>query len=430
MTRFLGRATLLACLAAPVAAQPHPTWFFTSGGSNTNPIVLGSITSAGVVSTIMPVTSLPANVYGQNGTLEYDDDTFAMTMISKVMNASVFRVDSVGQILQTIQVDGTNPQQGGGFSYGITQNQDGELVVILGNGGGSSAAVLAIDATSTVRTLHTGTPLVAPTAIATDIDTGAYAVYDSRTRTVYRLAPDGSSITAVTSLASTVTSSGYQLTQDIRSGDFLLGAGVSNVGAIMRIGQAGGSTTVSVAGWAVYGAHPDRASRPTPTAIYSSARPYGFYTADLQTGAVTTINANLPTTSFPSIFAPRELTTVKTGNGRWDVRLRCRGEAGNGYAIALALSGARPGFTLPDGRHLCFNADKLTTLSLDGTLASVFTNNIGTLNAFDRAIATLDVSALPGVTGSGARLFIQAITQNPAAPLTIQTVPDAVAITL
>lgn len=429
MSRLFGRAMLIALLATPVVAQPHPMWFFTSGGSNTNPVVLGSITSGGAVSTILQVASLPANVYGQNATLEHDDDTFAMTIISKVMNASVLRVDSVGQILQTIQVDSTNPQQGGGFTYGIAQNQDGEHIVILGNGGGSTADVLAIDVTSTIRTLHSGAPLVAPTAVAIDIDTGGYAIYDTRNRAVYMLAPDGATITSITSLATGVTSSGHQLSQDLRSGDFLLGAGVNQTAAIMRI-NVGGVTTVSVSGWSVYGLHPDRASRTAPTAIYSSARPYGFYTADLNTGAVTTINGGLPTTAYPSVFPPRELASVKTGTGQWTVRLRCRGEAGNGYAIALSLSGVRPGVPLPDGRHLCFNIDKLSTLSLNGTLGSVFANNIGTINALDRAVATLDVTSLPGVAGSGARVFLQAITQSPSAPLTIQTIPDPIAITL
>ena len=83
--------------------------------------------------------------------------------------------------------------------------------------------------------------------------------------------------------------------------------------------------------------------------------------------------------------------------------------------FALGISGCKPGFSLPDGRVVPTKPDNLTIATVQFPLPPLLTGNIGTLNAFDEAIVTLDLNRL-GAAVKGFRLHAAALTIDPAAP--------------
>ena len=84
------------------------------------------------------------------------------------------------------------------------------------------------------------------------------------------------------------------------------------------------------------------------------------------------------------------------------------GEANVGYIAALSVTGVRPPVVLPDGRRIRFSPDAITRASLAGRLAPFFTGHTGFLDASGRAIARIDVSRFPRL--SGVTVWIQAAT--------------------
>jgi hypothetical protein len=99
------------------------------------------------------------------------------------------------------------------------------------------------------------------------------------------------------------------------------------------------------------------------------------------------------------------------------------------YALALSLSGVRPGVLLPDGRRLPLNVDALTHAVLFGGLGHFLSfASVGRLGPLGLAFTYLDVSRLPGV--SGIRVWAVAVALDPAAPLGLGTISDPILIVL
>ena len=165
-------------------------------------------------------------------------------------------------------------------------------------------------------------------------------------------------------------------------------------------------------------------------AIGSTSVDSGVFFMDLRTRALITLFSS--NTGFPlvyhKVFPAREVATLKTASGKWEVKLHFANQGGNAFAVGLGTSGVRPGIGLPDGRRVSFNPDPLTPLSIDGRLGAVFTGNVGVLDLNGRATAKLDVSRFPVL--KGLRVWIQALTLDPNAPLGIRTVPDPVLVVL
>ena len=177
-----------------------------------------------------------------------------------------------------------------------------------------------------------------------------------------------------------------------------------------------------------YGMHLDRASASIPQLIFgSSGTSSGLYVFDLNTNAIATL-ASLSGVTVQKVFPSREVSTLRRAAGTWEIALHFAGEAGNGYAVGLSLSGIRPGVSLPGGRRVPLNVDNLTSLSVNGQLGPLFAGAVGALNSFDRGMAVLDVSSLPVL--KGIPVWAVALTLNPQAPLGIQTISDPIRIEL
>ncbi|MBN2489619.1 MAG: hypothetical protein JXQ29_02075 [Planctomycetes bacterium] len=432
--RILLPAVLLSLLALTLAAQPHTAgWSFTGSASATSPtpVALGLVDSTGKLSTILTVSQLPANVYAAGGTIDYDDRIYVMALLSKVINGSVIQVDQKGSIVQTIQVESTNPGMGGGMTYDVILDQNGDYIVVVGFGGGTPFPGLRkVDRANKVTTIYQGAPLRDPYAVTVDINSGDFVVVDTSTHGVYRIAPDGSAITSVGIFPSNL-SIRNQICQDPRTGDYFVGSFQSNGAVLMRMDQLGQMTTFLASGLiAGYGVYPDRASAAAPRlAVGSTSTTSGIFFVDLATKAITTlINTASSSLTYLQVFPARELATYLRSPGCWEIYLHFAGEAGNAYAVGLSLSDVRPGVPLPDGRRILLNVDDLTALSLSGRLGPLFAGNVGKLTPSARAMAVLDVSSLPVL--KGLPIWLLAATLNPQAPLGIQTISDPLRITL
>jgi hypothetical protein len=352
------------------------------------------------------------------------------------MNASLLLVDQSGTIVNTVAVLTNPPSSGGDFVWDAVMDQDGDYVALVAPGAGTGRGLVRIARSGFQRTsIHVGAPLVNPLGLTVDVETGDLIVLDnvSGSGRLWRFGPSGTPISTLANLPA--QSYGWQVSQLAGTGDYYV-PGITSTSrpsaGAYRVTQAGAVTTFlgSAGTPANYGIAVGRSSPLFPRLALGSYRPTpGIFLVDLLTQTTTTLH------QFPSyqVYAVaqnrgRNVATQKVGSGQWAVLLSFPSEPGNGYAAALSLSGTRPGFPLPGNRHVSLNVDILTQLSLDGTLVSIFKNNIGSLNTQGEAQAILDVSKLPPLTG--VRIWIQAITQNPQAPSGIATVADPVTLLL
>jgi len=109
------------------------------------------------------------------------------------------------------------------------------------------------------------------------------------------------------------------------------------------------------------------------------------------------------------------------------IRLDFPGQPGRAYVLALSLSGYSPGVTLPDARVIPLNIDQLTLLTARSPLPPLLVNNIGILSAQGRATVQLDLNPLTPFI-SGVRIWMAALTLDPAAPLGIGEISAPVLI--
>ena len=430
------RATLiwLGLAVALASGQSHTAgWSFIGDANAASPyaVTVGRVDRHGVFTTILALNRLLAYDHGQGGALEPDDQTYVVAILSKVNTGKLLRVDSQGTILQTLPVL-TQPPPQGGFVHDVMVDPNGDYIVVTGPPtAAQKACLLKVDRQGAVSTVFAGQNLGYATSVTMDIDTGNFLLLDNRTRDLYSITPDGATVTSVGRFGPTLYILN-QVTQHVGSGDTFVGSWSTYGAVLLRMNAIGQSSVYLPSGlYGAYGVHADRSSAANPRLLVGSTSvDSGLFYVDLRTQAITTLVSTA--VGFPlvyhKVFPSRDVATIRQAPSRWDVRLHFPGEAGNAYVVGLGLSGVRPGLGLPDRRRLCFNLDDLTRLSLGGLLGLRFTGYAGRLDAAGRATATLDTSPWPGLRGL--RVWIQALTLDPNAPLGIRTIPDPVVLVL
>ncbi len=155
----------------------------------------------------------------------------------------------------------------------------------------------------------------------------------------------------------------------------------------------------------------------------------GIWFVDL-TSRVTTSLRTLGTSMFALDFLNgRNVQPVRVAKGRWEIRLSFPGQAGNIYFVVLGVNGIRPSLLLNDGRKINLVIDDLARATLFQEISHIYWNNHGLLSATGEAVTHLDVNSIAGAA-RGVRLFIQALTFDPSAPLGIRTIADPVPLTI
>jgi len=231
--------------------------------------------------------------------------------------------------------------------------------------------------------------------MAIDIDTGHYVVQDRNLAVdapLLRITDAG-----VINTIGLGFSPRYSITQNIRSGDWYSSAGRQ----IMVLGMTAKAPTALFPSPGGNGTHTaiafDRASAATPRIVsrYRDA----LYTIDPTSAAVTSV-ALKTTTATPwemTFLRGRNLASVKTAAGKYDLRLSFPGEGGRGYGIGLSLTGVRKGITLADGRVINLAADFFTILTVNNLLPGIWDSGPLVLDKNGEATARLDVSMVPPI---------------------------------
>jgi hypothetical protein len=143
--------------------------------------------------------------------------------------------------------------------------------------------------------------------------------------------------------------------------------------------------------------------------------------------------------ALPDLYAMSSLTRIGGRHLSWfmttppngrRLQVDVPGEAGRAYAVALSFTGAHPGLVLPDGRMVPLVPDRLTTVSVHGTLPGILAGTVGTLDANGRATVKIDTNAV-GNQLRGARIWAAAVVLDRASPSGIAHIlgPELLTIT-
>ena len=102
-------------------------------------------------------------------------------------------------------------------------------------------------------------------------------------------------------------------------------------------------------------------------------------------------------------------------------------DAGKQYFI-LASFGNYPAIILPDGRVIYLTNDGLFSYIIQSANTGFFQNTYGTLDQLGRAIATISIPNIPGL--SGLDLYFAFVTLDPNAPSSISRISHTIKVTI
>lgn len=417
--RWIAIALSVACAAA-AGAQDHTDGWYLAGATGPD---LMLVDGGGNPTTVLVPSALPGGGVAVTVCHDIDNSTLIVAYRTAIGGqGGVAHFDASGVMLSDWRPNG------GGMVNGVALDRDGNYVVLVS--GGTGARLLSVDRVGREVTLSTGAPMVTPTALTIDIETGDYIVAQSSLpNSVLRIPRLGG---AGVPIATMPLASGNQVSQDLTNGDLYVASirQPFSTGAVLRASRAGPIATFIVG--SILGTdravHLERASSPQPSALACfTATGYVFARVDLATQGITTL-ATL--TGFASSYASprhgRNTVTVQRATRMWDVLINHPGDRGRNYALVLSLTPPFPGVPLPDGRRIAFTPDALSTAGLAGALGPLLRNYTGALNASGRAVATIDLRSIPPVTGIP--IWIQLVTLDPAAPLGLQTIVDPIVL--
>lgn len=251
----------------------------------------------------------------------------------------------------------------------------------------------------TVRTLATAASLgVSPVCFCAGVTvnalTGNYLLVsgpDARPgeRFAWDVANDG-----VVRTLGTVGDARYSHVQDRATGDLY----VSGERAIYRLAAGANTHTTLVTGVGPFHALTmDRASLAGPTILARSGTHLFF--VDVASRAITSVAVTTPgATALEAVFdRGRNVSTVRSGNKRWAIRVSFPGKPNTQYLLGVSASGTTPGVQLPGGRRIPLNVDALTPLTLEDRLPGVWSPGPCVTDANGEAFGFIDVARLPAI---------------------------------
>ncbi len=409
----------IAILVAGITpAQPHRDGYVVTGTSgqvfaitNGGAISTAQIGSAAIYATTMNADNQTALVFdpAMNAILTVDPKTLAVVG-TFFTSTSLTAATSVYDMCF---------DHNGDLYIASTSTTPGRGVFRIDRGGLMRPVTLATASTQ---------PFYAPENLDLDVDTGELLVGDDANGDVLRmLRRDGSSDTTIAS----GWNFRYGTHRDMNTGTIYSGTCCDTSTPNRSIYHLPSTATTpgpffsSTMLRGAYDPMIDRASMASPRLVcasWSSGASGGLWSVDI--GALT-LNQIVPinTNTYDVAFTfGRNLQSIRTGRGKWSVRLDVPSDAGKAFAIAMTLSGPRPGFPLPDGRRVPLVIDTIAAASIGGRLP-FFTGNLGVLNATGTAVANLDASFLPAAA-NGILAWFGAVTLDPNAPNGIATIVD------
>jgi len=422
----LKAALALVALSLPAAAQNNQwDWVISnfSGGLYGSAI----LNFDGPSRTLVLNQALPVSADASNPIMDPDNNFCYITS----------RADTILQVHN----QGTVITLASGLGYTITcldADEDGTFVC-----GGASGILNRVTRTGVITTIATA--LGTMNAVEWDVDTGNIIVGTFlSTPALWRVTRSGVKTTLVASLGGIGVSG---IDQHHPSGDFIVsgftGGGIN--GAILRVTGGGAVSTVATGGpelatpngvEVLHTGHPDGEYN-IAVAEFGGA-PTGLYVFDLNGRLVSTI-LNFPAGNTngigPSGVCVNQGKALSgAGNARlgtlYQLKLRNEGPVpyGNKIYVISGSFGARPGFTLADGRQVNLALDPLYFVTTQNLLPGIFQNFVGSLNSAGDANANVLILNEPVIIGL--RTFYSYAVIDGAFPSSIQQVSNTHAFTI
>jgi hypothetical protein len=401
---------LLALVVVGVQAQPHSNGYV--GGSSSGRMIFfdnaGSNSSISVgTSTCYGVIMGPRN----------------QVLLATNLDGNIYRVDPATKTVLGTFASIASP-------YDIAVGCHGDVFVA------TSSSIFKIDQASAITTVVSGQASITG-GMTIDPGTSDILVQSrSGTDEVLRVTRDGSSVTTIGGGMDARYGMDYHIpTDSIFSGSCC--GDFSPADAVYRLPMSSTTATIffgsATPPVGVYSLKVDRASSAVQQLILgafapsSTARgPGGIYKLDVATKAVT-LFSSLPAGASlyeTEVLYSRNVYTVRTAKGTWDVGISIPEDAGRLFVLATSISGIRPGvLNLPGSRTAYLNPDQVTFAGLTFGLAPFLTGASGTLGTSGNAVAKLDLNLI-GSGANGLRLYFLALTLDSSAPGGIQTITD------
>jgi len=375
----------LLFVSATLAAQPYGTDLFASSTSR----FLIRITPTGRVTTVVSGIAAIMNMVAM------DNDNQSV-VICQTSPPVLYRVDPLQNVIVGTIFQGAplsyiqyfNPTTTGDFLLAE------QLTAWIIKGDGSAAT-----------SIRSGAPFQYLQGCIQDLNTGHYAMGDINADAIFLVANDG---TLVTTYA-IPGANPFSLTQDHRDGAFIVGHGGG--GRVFRVDTLGQITTVFSASANFNAICFDRWSG-NGEIVGGTTVVYRMTIG----GVVVTTHTGIPSTNSGMCFDQgRNIVPVKVGSpNHYRIDINFPGKGGKPFLLAMSLTGFAPGIPV-GGRTVQLVPDDVFVLSVQGLLAPYLTNNLGLLDPFARASATLDLRAF-GKLLSGLRVWTAAVVVDPRAP--------------
>lgn len=407
---------VVGLLGGLLGAQPHAHGWFVTGQGHLHYLAPGGK----LTSVVWPGGNAEyAMMHWDNRTVLVPDFSKSAIVHVDPVNLAVvgtFMTNAFGQLgnFQAAAMDSN-----GDIFFGQSSPQRGVFKI--------DHATFAI---STIQ-LATSTFLQWPNQFSTDVDTGEIIVGDddnSNPDDLYLVHRDGSRVTKIGTMGGiygfTMGCFKHIPTGDIYSGEYW---------GTLNVLKAGTKTATLVQNYAgqfgrVMAPCPDRASAARQSLV--TAAPYkvgsydGIWRIDVATSVATKL-ASVPRDLHRCIPAyGRNIQSVATTKGKWDVHVSFPGHAGKPFLLALSASGPRNGVPLPDGRTIPLLVDQVTVASVTTGIPGIVNGNLGrTLDGNAEALVRINLLPLGSVV-NGLRVWLCALVLDSQAPIGIAEIAD------
>ena len=400
--------TLIVLFAASAGAQYHTAGYASVTWSSGGPFALKTDMNGKVTSIKIGSTSRYQCEMGDNNKL---------VLIPDSTSSAIWQLDPV---LMAITGTLVSSSAFNTSIYGMNYDHNGDLFV---------ATRSSLFRVSPAGAVTTAGPIPSTSHMGEDVLTGELFISSS---TLYRL--DRNTL-ALTTLGTGFSGRYGDLLQNPLTGDIFVPTCCGWSGLSLHVLKAGSSVASiylasnDLAG--AYGPNLDRISAANPrlvtgSHVYLSQYPNsgGMWYIDLTTGVPQNLAKwQLATIADTTILESRNLHSVRTATGMYDVRINIPSDGGKSYLLGFSFTGVVPALPLPDGRRLPLVVDNLTFLTVNNLSAPYFTGTVGILDPFGMAPAKVNVSSFYNLL-KGMKLWMVAVTLDPKAPIGIATITD------
>jgi len=159
-------------------------------------------------------------------------------------------------------------------------------------------------------------------------------------------------------------------------------------------------------------------SQPAAVFYIDVRPPYAVTATNLDKNLTGPMNTSTRSLDF---YRGRHLQTVRTGKGKWDIRMSCPKFPNRAYVLLVSQQGYRPGIQLPDGRKLHLNFDRFFELSMKNLLRPYVDPGPLRLDAQGEALGKINVSGLPSLN---VPIWLAMVVLDSASPSGVAYLPD------